>query len=131
MSLLDDLRSLDISGIVTARGSLTAAINIDDIASVTQNGGPAAALGDLGRNLGQFRASFPDAESLFRALIGVLENLAPQLDLSRLPIGPYAAAVREGAGLAANILAAFKENPSEWGSGLGRSLGEALQLVGG
>ena len=131
MSLLEDLRGLDVTGIEGARASVSAAVKTDDLAALQQNGNSAAVLGELGRGLESLKSSFPDPESLLRPLVDALGNLVPQLDASHLPLGEYTTAVRDGATFAGKILGGFSEHPAEWGKAFGSSFGDALQVVGG
>ena len=131
MSLLEELRALDVSRIVSARASLSDAVGGGDLLSLAQHGNAAAVLGDLGRSLDGLKSAFPTPESLLRPLVDVLGQLAPQLDASHLPIGRYTDAVREGATFAGRVLSGFNDHPADWGRAFGSSLGDALQLVGG
>jgi hypothetical protein len=131
MSLLDDLRAIDVRRIVDARGSLSASVNTTDVQAITSSGNSVALLGDLGRSLQSIQDEFPSPEALLEPLVTALGNLAPQLDSQRVPIAPYLEAVREGATLVSRVLGGFDGNPADWGRSSNHALGDALQFVGG
>ena len=131
MSLVDELRALDVSRIANARGSVSAAVRTDDLAAIAQQGNSASVLGDLGRSLESLKGGFPDSASMLQPLVEALGSLAPRLDASHLPLGDFTNVVREGASYAGKVLSGFGDHPAEWGKAFGRSFGDALQIVGG
>jgi len=58
MSLLDDLHGLDVSGVVNARGSITAAVNAPGLQSVLSSGPASSVVGSLGSSLDVVKHSF-------------------------------------------------------------------------
>lgn len=130
MSLLDDLRGLDISDIVDARGSLTASISAPGIQSTVQAGPASSALGDLGSALDTLREGVPDAAALLRPLAEAFGPLAGRFGADHLPIAELGDAVREGLEFVISLAASVSGEPAEFGRIFGTPLEEAMRVVG-
>jgi hypothetical protein len=129
MSLLDDLQSLDLSGIINARASISLAVDNPQLQALLQGGAAQTVLGELGGSLGSLRASVANPAALIGPLANAFGELAEPLNLNRMDIDRYLAAVREGAEILTRLLADFDGNPASLGRVFGSSLGEALERV--
>ena len=129
MSLLEDLRGLDIGAITSARDNLSASVQGPELLTVLSRGPASSALGDLGQNLDGFRESFDNPEALLMPLMEALDKLAPSLESSNLPLDEYARVVTEGADVVGQFVKNLSGNPNDFGQIFGSSLGDALQFV--
>ncbi len=130
MSLLDELRSLDVADIVSARGSISASVTTPAMSAVVGAGSASTALGGFGASLDGIRVSFPDAESLLRPLIDALEKLGGSIDVGDLPLDDYVAAVREGMEFIVRLVGSVGGNPASFGEIFGTPLAEAMRIAG-
>lgn len=126
MSLIDDLRGLDLSAIVTARGEITVAVSNPRIQALLTQGPGAAALGDIGTTIETIKATLDDPAALFGALNGKFGELLDQLDLSQLPAAQYVEAVHEAARIVAALLSEYDGSTRSLLKVVGVPLGEAL-----
>jgi hypothetical protein len=127
MSLVDELKALDVSAIVHARAGITASVSGGDFKLLVDGGEAMAALGQLGDALKKVRDAVEhDPAALLQPLADALGALAGGLVPQDLPVDEYLAAVREGAGLIARALEGLGD-PAQLGKGLGLGLGEALE----
>src|SRR6185295_10428627 len=97
MSLLDDLKSVDLSALVSARGSLTASINAPELTSLLSGGAAQAALGELGTLLQGLQSG--DASQLVRPLGQAFTDLSGAFRFDHLPLGDHLESVTEAVGL--------------------------------
>jgi hypothetical protein len=130
MSLLDDLRALDVGQIVTARASIRASVSTPGMSALVGAGAASSALGDLGRGLDGIRTSFPDASALLRPLVQVFEQLGGRFDTRGVPVTEYAAAVREGMQFLVGLVSSVAGNPSDFGQIFGTPLAQAVRIAG-
>jgi hypothetical protein len=130
MSLLDDLRALDLDQILEARASIRAAVSAPGMSALVSAGAASSALGDLGRGLDGLRASFPDAGALLRPLLEVFERLGGRFDPRDLPVAEYTAAVREGMQFLAGLVSSVAGSPSDFGQIFGTPLAQAVRIAG-
>jgi len=129
MSLLTELQSLNVDGIVNGRGSIRAAVQTPDVQALVSGGAAANALGGLGRNLQRVQGSFSSPEALLRPVVDAVTQVGGTFDFSLLPVGRYADAVREGATVVSRLVTNLSANPTDFGKVFGGSLGDALKLV--
>ncbi|MBN8633749.1 MAG: hypothetical protein J0M07_00390 [Anaerolineae bacterium] len=125
MSLLEDLEALDLSNILNARAAISVSVNGSDIQALLSGGAAQTVLGDLGTTIADLRASVDNPAALIEPLVNAIAALP--LDLDGLDLGPYLAAVREGAEILTRLLADFDGNPASLGRSLGLSLTEVLE----
>jgi len=130
MSLLDELRSLDVADIVSARGSISVSVNTPAMNAVVGSGAASSALGGFGASLDAIRGSFPDAESLLRPQLEALQRLGLKVDLGDLPLDDYVAAVREGMEFIVRMIGSVGGSPASFGEIFGTPLAEAMRIAG-
>lgn len=126
MTLLEDLQSIDLSGIIAARGSISVSVQNPEIQALLQGGAVQTALGSLGTSLQTVRDSFDDPAALIQPLMDALGELAAPLNTADLPLDDYLQAVRAGGEILARLFADFDGDPASLGRIAGRSLGEML-----
>jgi hypothetical protein len=107
MSVLSELQALDLSQVTSARGTITTTVARDDVSAVLGGGAGPGALGDLGALLEEARTLVDHPEALVEELAAGLAGLLEDLGLPDLPIDEWEAAIREGAEIFADLLAAF------------------------
>ena len=126
MSLLSDLQSLDLSGIVDAKAQISVSVGTDDFAAMVSGGAAVTALGDFGVTLRDLQGSLDDPAVFARPLleaIGPLQSfLAPDLEV----FGRYRTAVEEGANVLGGLLSTLDADPALFGQAFGRSLGDSF-----
>jgi hypothetical protein len=129
MSLLDDLKSIDVSGIVSARGSLRASISSAELTSLLESGASKAALGELGHLLDGLQRGDPG--QLVKPLAGALQDLAGAFHFDHLPLGDHLTSVSEGVSLVAKLLDGMNGDLGSFVQAAGAPLGEALVKAAG
>ncbi|MBU1054947.1 MAG: LXG domain-containing protein [Proteobacteria bacterium] len=129
MSLLDDLKSLDISAILSARESISLSINSDDIQNVLERGAADAALSALGELLNQLREEFDSPEKLLLPLVDAVGSIGDVIDTDYLPIAQYLEAIQSGAQIIATLIEGLGDDPTKLGKVLGLSLGDILDTA--
>src|SRR5437870_5806695 len=118
MSLLDDLEHLDLSGIVSARGTLSASLSVEGnpgLKALLDGGAVQSVLGELSTTLEMLRKSADNPAALVSPLVDAVGELAEPLNLKNLNIDQYLKAVQEGAEILMRIFADFDGNPASLG----------------
>ena len=128
--LLDDLRALDVSGIVNARGSISAAVNAPGLQSIIASGAASSALGSLGSNLTGVLGSFGNPEATIKPVVDAVSKLGVHFDASHLPVSDLSTAVRDGLKFVEHLTASVSGDPADFGKIFGTALGDAVKLVG-
>ncbi|MGB5156360.1 hypothetical protein [Desulfobacterium sp. N47] len=129
MSLLDDLKSLDLSAILSARESISLSINSEDLQRIVERGAADAALSTLGELLNQLKEEFDSPEKLLLPLIESVGSIGDTIDTDSLPIGEYLEAIQSGAQIIATLVEGVGDDPAKLGKVLGLSLGDMLQTA--
>jgi len=114
MTLLDDLKSLDVSPIVNARASIMVSVQAPGLQAIVEKGAGQTALGDLGTILRTVQTSLKEPAALIQPLIGATTDLSHQFQLDRFPVTPYLEGVREGATLLSSLLGGVGADPASW-----------------
>ncbi|GEK17732.1 hypothetical protein [Cellulomonas persica] len=141
MTLLDDLQALDLSAIVDAKGSISVALDVDDLQALLGGGAVAGVLGDLGTAVQTAVTAVDDPSTLVEPLADALVRLLDAIGAD-LPVAEYAQAVAEGARVVASLVGALSGDPLQLslpgsidaGSALGRvagGLGDHATAVSG
>jgi hypothetical protein len=120
MTLLDDLRALDVSVIVDAKAEISVAIDVEELQNLIGDGAVTQVLGDLGTLINEVRAGVDDPAVLLAPLLDALGELPDLLGLDELPLGDYVEAVRSGAEVLAALLAGMNGDLAPVGELLGR-----------
>jgi len=130
MSLLDELHGLDISGIASARGSITAAVSGSDLQAILTSGAASTVLGALGSSLDSLQHSFADPEALLRPVMDAVSGLGVHFDAAHLPLGDLGKSVQEGLQVIAQLASSVTGNPADFGKIFGTALGDAVKVMG-
>lgn len=125
MTLIADLESLDLSGIINARASIRVSVSGPDLQAVLQGGAAQAALAGLGTSLATLRADFQNPAALLRPLMEAVSRVGG-LDIAGVPVGAYIMAVREGADIMAGLFRGLGADPEVLGRLLPISLDDAF-----
>ena len=135
MSLVADLQALDLSAIVRARGTITGTADGDELKAVLTGDVSVTAMGDFGEVLAKIRADVEDPGKLFNEVLEDFSKiLAGVPGVGGLDVAGWEAAVREGAGLVAELVAALGGDLSKVGeaiSGAGGDLARDARLAMG
>jgi hypothetical protein len=126
MSLLDDLRALDLSAIVSARGSISAAVQAPELQAVLGGGAAQTALAGLGQSLASFRGEFGDPAALLAPVVDAVGALRGVFATAGLPLDRYVSAVGEGVTIAVQLVDGLDRDPLALGRAFGGSLGDRL-----
>ena len=133
MTIVDDLKALDLSAIVDARATITVTADGPQLQGVLSGGAGTSALGELGHALDELRAAAEHPETLLTDVLAALPGLDALPALDALDLAGWEAAVREGATLVGDLVAALGGDLSKLGETLlhagGEELGGALQAV--
>ena len=105
MTLIDDLQALDVSGVIDARGTITATAGGDELSAILSGDVGAVVLGDVGAALDAVRAAVDDPEALFSAVLDALPDVAAIPGLEELDLDEWERAVREGAEIVGDLVA--------------------------
>ena len=107
MSVLDDLRAVDLGAVVQARGTISATVNGDDLVALLSQPVGAGALGPFGATLTTIQEALADPSSLLDDVIAALPDVADLPGLDALDLGEWEEAVRTGAQILVEIVAAL------------------------
>jgi hypothetical protein len=130
MSLLDDLKGIDLSSIVNARASIRVSVETPELKAILGAGAAQAALGGLGEAISTLRNSFENPAALLQPLAGGIATLGGHLSIdAALPTG-IASAAGEGVKIVTGLLDGLDGDPMKWGSTFGFSLGDAFEKSG-
>lgn len=129
MTLLDDLRALDVSGIVAAKGDIRASVQSPELAAILSGGAAEVALAGLGQAMQALRTSAPDPAALLAPLRDALGGLAGELDRLDIPVDRFEAAIAAVEGALRRIMHAIGENPADLGRLFGMSLGDGMRAA--
>lgn len=129
MSLLDDLRGIDFSAVVQARGSISVAVQDPDLQSILQGGAAQAALAGLGQSMQNLQGTFSSPEAILRPVIDTIGGLNVNLSTKDLPIDRYVSAVGEGTQVVLRIIDGLASDPNNVGAFLGASLGGQIDSM--
>lgn len=130
MTLLDDLQGLDLSAIVDAKGSISVALDAQDLQALLGDGAVAGVLGDLGTAVQTAVAAVDDPAALVEPLAGALTQLLDAIGAD-LPVAEYAQAVAEGARVVASLIGALSGDPLQLSLPGSIDAGSALGKVAG
>lgn len=130
MSLLDELRSLNVDAIVNARGGISASVQAPEVQAILTSGSASSALGTLGSGLDAVRGSFSDPTAMLQPLMDRIGGLGGQFDTANLPLGDFTNAVREGLEFILRLISSISGNPSDFGQIFGSSMGEVVRIAG-
>src|SRR5438477_386916 len=129
MSLIEDLKNIDVSAITDARSAIQAAINSPALTSALESGAAKSALGELGTLLDAVQSG--DPAELVRPLARGLEDLHGLFNFDSLPLGKYASSIADGLGVVGKLTAGFDGDFTKIGSAFGFSLDSVLARAHG
>jgi hypothetical protein len=129
MTLLEDLQSIDLSGIIDARASISVTVSTDDLTAIVEGGAAVSALGDFGAQLDQLRGQLDDPASLLLPLVEAATPLLDHLEVDTGALEEYAEAVIQGAEIITVLLSNLDADPDQLGSAFGQSLGEVMETA--
>lgn len=134
MNLLEQMRGLDLSGIASARGSITVSVNDEGVQGLLGDGALQTVLGSLGNLLGQVQ-SLESPADLLRPVIDAVGGLLDLVGTDDLPVSDYIEAVSSGIDVVVGLIETIGDGdltklslPN--GSSFGDMLGEVGSLAG-
>lgn len=131
MTLLDDLRALDLSAIVDAKVDIRVLIDGDAIAGLVANGAVSSVLGDLGTAIEVAADGLRQPGALVAPLLGVLGEVLEAIGIGDAPLADYVDAVSSGAELVAGLVGMLSGDPRSISFGSSGDIGVVLDRVGG
>lgn len=131
MTLLDDIRAIDLSSIVDAKLSVRAAVDTDQLRALVADGPARQVLGDLGAALAGATEGLGDPAALLGPLVEGLGRVPGLLGLDGLPVADYLGAVQQGAEILALVVGGLSGDLSSLAPTSGTSLGDVLERAGG
>ncbi|HEX8001086.1 MAG TPA: hypothetical protein VF519_00155 [Mycobacteriales bacterium] len=128
MTLLDDLRALDLSAITSARADISLSVNGEGVQAIVDGGAVTSALGDVGVKLAALTDAMRSPESLLEPLATELLRVGNAVDarVASLPIDDYVRAVQEGIAVVASLLDGVADDPLAMLKVGGRALPDLL-----
>lgn len=126
MSLLDDLRGIDLSAIVSARGQISTAISSPDLQSLLSGGAAQTALAGLGGSIASLRGQFADPSALLGPIVDAVGGLKGHMSIEGIPVDRYLTTVSEGIRVAATLVDGLDRDPLAVGRVFGASVGDQL-----
>jgi len=130
MSLLEDLRGLDLSAIANAKLSVSAAIEVPELQRLLGEEGISVSLGPLNDTLSALQGSLSDPEQLLEPLLNAVLELGKQLKLDQTLVDNLLSQVGEGAGILKAVLEGLAGDPTAFAVGSG-SVGSAFSALTG
>ncbi len=131
MSLLDDLRSIDLDAVMQARGAISASISTPQVRAMLGSGAASSALGSLGGGLDGLRSAFPEPAALLQPLTAALGSLDGRFDTGTLPLAEYAQSVGDGLQFVLHLVSSVGGDTADFGAIFGTPLAEAVRVAGG
>ncbi len=130
MSLLDQMRELDTSGIVSARGSISVSVNADGLQGLLGDGAVQTVLGTLGGLLGEIR-SLESPADLLKPIMSAVGNLRGSISIGDLPVSEYIAAVSNGVDIVVGLMRSIGDGDlTKLTLPTGQTFGDMLGEVG-
>jgi len=133
MTIVEDLQALDLTAIVNARASITVTAEGPELQGVLSGGVGPSLLGDLGSALDDLRGVADHPEELLDEVIAALPGLDAIPALGDLDLAGWEAAVREGAEVVGDLVAALGGDLSKIGDLIldagGEETGTALSTM--
>lgn len=130
MSLLDQMRELDISGIVSARGNISVSVNADGLQGLLGDGAIQTVLGSLGGALDQVR-SLDSPEALLGPIINAVGDLRSSISSDDLPIADYIGAISSAVDIVVGLIRSISDGDlTKLSFPSGQSFGDMLGEVG-
>ncbi len=130
MSLLDQMRELDISGIVSARGNISVSVNADGLQGLLGDGAIQTVLGSLGGALDQVR-SLDSPEALLGPIINAVGGLRSSISSDDLPIADYIGAISSAVDIVVGLIGSISDGDlTKLSFPSGQSFGDMLGEVG-
>ncbi|PCK04700.1 MAG: hypothetical protein COA42_18905 [Alteromonadaceae bacterium] len=103
MSLLDDLKGIDLSTVVNGRVEISASLSGDDMQALIGGEGIAASLSELGETISALKNAQQDPQALLEPLVAAIEPLLSNFDTSDLDLAEFIEIVREGAQIVTQV----------------------------
>lgn len=127
MSLITDLETIDLSGIVNARASISVSVQAPGLQDILAGGAAEIALSDLGANLSSLTSSIGGPEDLLQPLADGLSSVTGLIGDVDFPIEDYLSSIDETRDVLDRLLAILTSDPTKIGSLFGFSLGEGME----
>jgi len=105
MSLLDDLKGIDLSVVLDGRVNISASLSGDDFQALIGGEGIAASLSELGETINALKSAQQDPQALLEPLVAAIEPLLANFDTGHLDLAEFTAVVREGAEIITQVFA--------------------------
>ncbi len=132
MSLISDLKGLDLSAIVNAKGSVKIAVNTPDLQKILNEGAVTSMMGSLGGTISSLQTSLDiKPEDMIQPLTKAIEELAGQVSVTDIPIADLLKAVADGAEILAGLIGGLNGDLNEINVPGNATLGKVFEKAGG
>lgn len=131
MSLLDDLLSIDISSVLSARGSITDSVQSEDFQRLLGGQGISQALGTLGSTIDALLEAQDNPGAILQPLMDAVGLLSANIRVEDAGIPEFLRVVREGTQIVSQVFTTVMGNGdfSNFDLGSGTRLGDVLDTV--
>ena len=130
MSLLDDIKGIDLSAVVNARASISISLSGDDFQALIDGQGITRALSSLGSTIEALKNSQGEPQALLLPLVDAVAGLSGHFQTGDLEIAEFIDVIREGAEIITQILSSIGDgDPAAFKMPTGDRLGDVLDHV--
>ena len=130
MSLLDDIKGIDLSAVVNARASISVSLSGDDFQALIQGQGITQALSSLGTAIDALKSAQGEPQALLVPLVDAVAGLSGHFQTGDIEIAEFIDVIREGAEIITQILASIGDgDPTAFKMPTGERLGDVLDHV--
>ena len=132
MSLISELKGLDLSAIVDAKASVSLAVNTPDLQKILNEGAVTSMMGSLGGTLSSLQTSLDiKPEDMIEPLAKAIQELAGQVNVTDIPIADLLKAVADGAEILAGLIGGLNGDLNEISVPGNDTLGKVFEKAGG
>jgi len=130
MSLLDDIKGIDLSAVVNARASISVSLSGDDFQALIDGQGITQALSSMGSAIDALKNAQGEPQALLVPLVDAVAGLSGHFQTGDIEIAEFIDVIREGAEIITQILASIGDgDPTAFKMPTGERLGDVLDHV--